>query len=281
MTTETPVKPEKNLDQWYTPSDIARECANVAKQYISPSLIIEPSAGEGSLSDAANSAFWGVSIQSYDIDPKRSDIIEADFLNLPIKTKEQDATLVFANPPFGKRATLAIKFFNRSALLASTLAFIVPLQFRKWSVQSKLNPEMRLVYDTQLPEKTFDGVRCCFQVWKRGGNDPDLRLKAAPKNEHIDFFMWQYNNTREARRVFGNTFDFAVPRQGYADYTRRETDQKNCERTTQWILFRANDPMVLDRLMALDFSKLAQKNTTTPGFGKADVVELYNEVYGE
>ena len=265
-------------DQWYTPSGVALNCAKVVKEYVTPTVIIEPSAGEGALVDAARLIFPGVEIQAFDIDPKRADIERDNFLSL-IFCNDTPTTLVFANPPFGKRATLAINFFNRSAMLADTLAFIVPVQFRKWSVQSKLDPEMRLVYDTQLPENTFDGIRCCFQIWKRGSDEPDLRLKKAPKKQHIDFFMWQYNNTKEALRVFSNTFDFAVPRQGYKDYTRRETDQKACERTTQWILFRAYNPTVLTRLLELDFGKLAQKNTTTPGFGKADVVELYNEVY--
>lgn len=188
--------------------------------------------------------------------------------------------MIIGNPPFGKRASVAIEFFNRSSELSNSIAFIVPLQFRKWSVQSKLDPAMRLVLDVNVPEQSFDGIRCCFQVWKREGSEPDLRLRSAPKNKHQDFSMWQYNNTKEASWVFNQTFDFAVPRQGYQDYTRRETDRNACERMTQWILFRATDSMVLARLMALDFETLAKKNTTTPGFGKADVVALYEEQYG-
>jgi hypothetical protein len=271
---------KKTLDQWYTPSDVALQCATIARQYILPSLIIEPSAGEGALVDAARLIFPGVEIQAFDIDPKRADIEQDNFLAL-IFCNDKPTTLVFANPPFGKRAILAIQFFNRAALLADTLAFIVPLQFRKWSVQSHLDPLMRLVYDTQLPDNTFEGVRCCFQVWKIGGTEPDLRMTSAPAIIHKDFVMWQYNNTRQAAYVFGMTFDFAVPRQGFADYTRRETDQQKCERTTQWILFRAYDPQTLSNLRALDFETLAKKNTTTPGFGKADVVKLYHEVYGD
>jgi len=189
--------------------------------------------------------------------------------------------LIIGNPPFGKRASLAIQFFNQSAMLSDSISFVVPVQFRKWSVQSKLNPEMRLVLDKDVPEHTFDGIRCCFQVWKRGGTEPDLRLLSAPAITHKDFVMWQYNNTKQAAYVFGMTFDFAVPRQGFADYTRRETDQRQCERTTQWILFRAHDIKTLTNLVTLDFETLAKKNTTTPGFGKADVVKLYHEVYGD
>lgn len=176
---------------------------------------------------------------------------------------------------------MAIQFFNQSAMLSDSISFVVPVQFRKWSVQSKLNPEMRLVLDKDVPEHTFDGIRCCFQVWKRGGTEPDLRLLSAPAITHKDFVMWQYNNTKQAAYVFGMTFDFAVPRQGFADYTRRETDQRQCERTTQWILFRAHDIKTLTNLVTLDFETLAKKNTTTPGFGKADVVKLYHEVYGD
>ena len=93
--------------------------------------------------------------------------------------------------------------------------------------------------------------------------------------------MWQYNNTKQALSIFKNKFDFAVPRQGYADYTRRETKSSLCELTTQWILFRANNTKALTNLKKLDFQKLAMLNTSVPGFGKADVVQFYREVYGE
>jgi len=270
----------RTLDQFFTNPEVAAQCAAIAKRYIKPRTIVEPSAGCGALVDAAKKSFPKTTIRAYDLDPKRSDIIRSNFLTEPI----QHADLVFANPPFGKRAALAVGFFNRSAKMADTLAFIVPVQFRKWSVQSKLNKDFRLVSDTLLPEAAFifNGkpykVRCCFQVWKRGSKGKNLRVRTAPAITHPDFTMRQYNNTAPALKVFETRFDFAVPRQGYADYSRRETNAAKCERTTQWILFCARTAKTLSRLRRLDFGKLAMRNTSTPGFGKADVVSFYQEV---
>ena len=50
-----------------------------------------------------------------------------------------------------------------------------------------------------------------------------------------------------------------MPRQGYHDYSRRETSADRCERTKQWILFKAGTPAVLDRLLSMDFAALSQK----------------------
>ncbi|NCU29434.1 hypothetical protein EOM60_02380 [Candidatus Saccharibacteria bacterium] len=50
------------------------------------------------------------------------------------------------------------------------------------------------------------------------------------------------------------------------------------DRRTQWIFFRASNNNILHNLMKLDFNKLSHKNTSTPGFGKADVVQAYEEM---
>ena len=117
------MKHKRNLDQFFTNPDVAAWCASIAKKYASPNSIIEPSAGAGTLVDAAKKAFPKIPIRAYDIDPKRSDIMEADFLASSISPQEPKTALVFANPPFGKRSALAIKFFNRAAELADILAF--------------------------------------------------------------------------------------------------------------------------------------------------------------
>ncbi len=82
-------------------------------------------------------------------------------------------------------------------------------------------------------------------------------------------------------KVFDNDFDFAVPRQGYYDYNRKETDKNKCEKNIQWILFKANNNEILQRLKNIDFVKLSKKNTSVFGFGKADVVEEYILLYGD
>ena len=243
---------------------------------------VEPSAGEGCFLDLLPA---GRRI-GIDIEPQRAGIIRHDFLTWPFEDTVEDPrqTVVVGNPPFGHRSKLAIRFFNRAAAMANTIAFVVPVQFRKYSVHKNLRPGFRWIATLELEAPAFYTraepdyrLNAEFQVWTREANHDfeDMRLLSPPAIRHADFEMWQYNNTPEALKVFDHDFDFAVPRQGYQDYSRRETSADRCERTKQWILFKAGTPAVLDRLLSMDFAALSQNNTITPGFGKADVVKEY------
>ena len=182
---------------------------------------------------------------------------------------------------------MAITFFNKAATLADTIAFIVPVQFRKFSVHRLLVPSFKWIAKYELPLSSFYTrnkadytINTEFQIWTRlPNNDTDRRLFCLPATSHPDFDMWQYNNTPQAAKVFNNHFDFAVPRQGYEDYNRRETNHERCERTKQWILFLGRDKEIQDRLWNMDFDTLSRNNTIIPGFGKADVVGAYKALY--
>ena len=93
--------------------------------------------------------------------------------------------------------------------------------------------------------------------------------------------MWQYNATKAAEKVFDNDFDFIVLRQGYGDFNKHLTNRNQCSLKKQWILFKAKNPKVLEILQEIDFERLSQNNTITPGFGKADVVQEYKRVRNE
>lgn len=269
-------KQNKELDQFFTNPVVAASCvANVA-QYVSMDMaVLEPSAGDGAFFFELAKRYPNV--VGCDIDPRFNAVIKQDYLT---STFTPDA--VIGNPPFGKRSALAIQFFNHAAKTAQVIAFIVPIQFRKWSVQSKLDKRFALVSDELLPEDSFlvDGkpykVRCCFQVWLLDcDKNLDMRLKNAPATAHPDFTMHQYNNTQAALKVFDQEFDFAVPRQGYQDYTRKEVFVDKCERSIQWVLIKAHSEQALETLLNIDYAELAKRNTTTPGFGKADIVDAY------
>ena len=95
--------------------------------------------------------------------------------------------------------------------------------------------------------------------------------------------MYLYNITNKAvikyfdKDKYG--WDFAVPRQGYQNYNRRETDVSNIEKNKQWIFFKCKNKEILDRLWNLDFNEISKLNTSTPGFGKADIIDYYNKIY--
>lgn len=281
------MKNSELLDQYYTKNTVSQDCCSILNRLI-PGLetrtFLEPSAGTGSFIDAARAIFGNVKVKAYDIDPKRKDIRKADFL----KTKFRGSNLVtIGNPPFGKRSSLAIQFFNAAAAKSDIVAFIVPVQFEKYGVQKQLDPRFKLIYSERLGKDSFlynekdCDIRCVFQVWTILETEyQDLRIKEAPKTAHPDFEMFLYNNTLQARKFFDKdkyNWDFAVPRQGFYDYSQRITNPDDLSPKVQYMFFKSGDPKVLEKLQNMDFFKLSQNNTTTPGFGKADVISAYEK----
>lgn len=283
----------RGFDQFYTKPETARACWRsllpVARKLTGEAagglFFIEPSAGEGvfyNLLPADRRA-------GIDIDPKCAGIMRRDFLKCRYKAPiARERVVVVGNPPFGKRGKLAVDFVNKAFTLADTVAFIVPVIFKKYFIHKQIEPGARLVSATRLDRFAFRTatkpdypVNTEFQIWTRLPGYADMRKTAPPEITHPDFVMYQYNNTREALKLFANSFDFAVPCQGWQDYTRREHKAEDCEKHKQWMLFKANCATAYKRLFSeLDFADLSMKyTTTTPGFRKGDVVQEYRDCY--
>ena len=282
------------LGQFYTKPEIATACWQHFMEILStlnrnPNdlFFVEPAAGTGAFYELLPSQRrLGI-----DLVPKCDDVKSQDFFTVTDFPSVPKDTAIIGNPPFGKRGKLAIAFFNHAADLADIVAFIVPVNFRKFTTHKQLEPSMRLISKLTLPRDAFYlhtgksySVNTEFQIWTRleTSTHQDMRQYKPLPIRHQDFQMWQYNNTREALKVFENPFDFAVPCQGWQDYSRRETDAKRCERNKQWILLKAKSPTVLARLMKIDYKCLAQQcGTAVPGFRKGDLVQVYTEHYGK
>ena len=277
------------LDQFYTKPDIAKACCDVLFTFLAryanafaPFYFIEPSAGEGTfLNRLPANRRIGI-----DIDPHHPDVETHDFLAWQPSICNKSQTVVVGNPPFGHRSHLAVKFFNHATTMADTIAFIVPVVFRKYRIHKQLDPTFQWVDTCNLPLDAFYTCRYAsysvnteFQIWTRlplSSAFVNKRQFKPPPISHPDFILHQYNNTKEALKVFNEPFDFAVPSQGYQDYTRRETRSEDCEKHKQWLLFKTDSQTVRDRLWHMDYETLAMKNvTTTPGFRKNDVVQAY------
>jgi predicted RNA methylase len=297
----------KELYQFYTNPLVADECVKIIDQFLTKLgyegaiTFLEPSAGTGNFVRSLKKYYKNNSkisikrIIAVDIDPKDKSIEKMDYLKSSkksLKLGDNEEVVVFGNPPFGKRSKMALEFINYSYDYADTIAFIVPLHFQKWSAQSKVNKDLKLVFSKTLDEKSFTykdkdySVRCCFQIWTKKNikGIPDLRLKRVPITKHKDFEMFQYNNTKAALKYFNKEvykWDFAVPRQGFYDYNKKVTDEKDLNPKIQWIFFKAKDKTILERLKKIDYEKISLKNTSIPGFGKADVIEEYNRLYGD
>lgn len=286
------IKKHMNLDQYYTNTAAAEHCyhhllgflkhANIHKTHF-----IEPSAGDGAFFDLLPKG----KRTGIDLEPNHRLIKQGDFLawtpsSYVKKTVKQNRVFI-GNPPFGKRGKLAVHFFNRAALFADTVAFILPIVFCKYCMHRQMMPDMRLVARHKIPLESFRlptgksfAVNAEFQIWTRlRTKHLNLRRLMPTPITHPDFLLHQYNNTITARKVFDLPFNLAVPCQGYQDYNRREVDEKQCERNKQWMLFSAQ-PKIIDRIYNLNFEALAMRYTTTiPGFRKCDVVEEYTKTY--
>lgn len=280
---------KNELDQFYTKQEVALELCKILKEKLNLNkyTFLEPSAGFGSFVNALRKTFKEPKIEAIDLDPKSFDIKQQDFFSY---TPKEQKIITIGNPPFGKRATLAIKFFNHASKFSDYIAFIVPLQFEKWSVQKNLNKDFKLIFSQILEPNSFIfngkdcSIRCCFQIWTRCSSDVDLRLKKAPPTTHKSFEMWQYNNTIGARKYFDKQrykWDFAVVRQGFYDYNHIILQENELNPKIQYIFFKAYDDKTIVNLKSLDFESLSRKNTTIPGFGKADVVAEYKRMFDE
>jgi hypothetical protein len=281
----------KKLDKFYTKQEVANSCYCLLRKILNDSgsdlskiLFIEPAAGSGRFLECIEEHKIG-----FDILPEGDTIIKNDFLTgdiLQYLTQEQlDFQMVFiGNPPFGKKAELAIKFINKCLEYSGIVGFIIPIQFRKWSGQSKINWNAKLIIDNDIPDNSFEfmgkeyNVRCCFQVWTTNSfasELSDLRIQVKPPTKHNDFSVYQFNRTEEAKKYFDYDWDFAVLRQGHGDYNFKAYHKDDCDMKKQWIFFKANNKVTLQRLLSLDFTKLSQRNISTPGFGIADIIDEY------
>lgn len=110
----------KELDQFYTKQEVALKLCKILKEKLKIDLekytFLEPSAGFGSFVEALQATFKDPKIETIDLEPKSFDIKKQDFLTFAPKEKN---IITIGNPPFGKRATLAMKFFNHASFLAT------------------------------------------------------------------------------------------------------------------------------------------------------------------
>lgn len=278
------------LDKFYTKPEIAKFCYNELSKILKPNTytFLEPSAGSGRFLDILRT--HKQSFIAYDILPEGDDIQRLDFLNENIDSTPKNL-IVLGNPPFGKKSKTAIQFINKAFEYSKIVAFIVPLQFRKYSVQKEIRNDASLILDIELPKNAFTSkdkeysLRSCFQVWIIDDIyttiNKNLRIIKKPLTKHPDFVMYQYNHTKDTLKYFDYEWDFCVYRQGYVDYTKKFYSKNELDEKQQYIFFKAYSQETLNNLLTLNFKELSEKNTLTPGFGMADVILYYNSFFKE
>ena len=151
-----------NLDQYYTSEEDMNYCVNKTLDVLQENgygikSFLEPSAGEGVFSDYLYTS--GKEVIALDIDPKKEDIIKADFLEYPIEYSEK--RLIIGNPPYGSRLSLAKKFYKKAILIGDYISFILPISQLN---NSEFMYEFDLLYSEDLGELEIGRASCRERV---------------------------------------------------------------------------------------------------------------------
>jgi hypothetical protein len=260
----------RDLDQFFTRSDVARRCVDlVATLYPVQSgdwLWLEPSAGGGAFLDLLPFPRIGLDIHS-----QRADITAVDFLGWhPGRVTRRIA--VVGNPPFGKNASLARRFFDHAASFADIIAFIVPRTFEKPAFANRLDRRMHLVSETALDVESFEfggeayAVPTVFQIWEKRAA---LRPLVAAKREHQDFDF-----------VTQPTGDFAFQRVGARAGLVSVEGLRKSPQSHYFIKANGCSLTLLDRLSAIVWEPIKRRTAGNPSIGKGELVSEYRAVYG-
>lgn len=248
------------LDPYYTADDVAAQCVAWARAAIpfEPASWVEPSAGGGAFLAHLPPGAVGL-----DIAPTAPGILTADFLSW-VPPPARPAAVV-GNPPFGKNASLAVRFFNRAAAFAEAIAFIVPRTFEKDSLARRLDRAFALAARHPIPPFSFllggvpCDVPCVFDVWLRSAA---VRAHAPRRAAHPDFAF--VPDPADA--------DFAFQRVGA---NAGKVSVEGLAKSPQPRCFIAASPLVRARLESLDWSAAKARTAGCPSIGKAEIVEAY------
>ena len=256
-------------DRYYTNRSAAEACMAFLRERIGQprALWVEPSAGGGAFFDLLPEPKIGL-----DIEPsERPDILQADFFEWsPPRTHER--AIAVGNPPFGKNASLAVRFFNHAARFADAIAMIFPRTFQKESVALRLHPHFHLEAEMALPLESFTlrgapySVPCVFQIWqKRAAKRETTPL---PKT-HPDF---RFVSPAEA--------DFALQRVG-ANAGRIKPEFVSASPRSHYFI-AVDAPRAADAFQAIDWTEAKMRTAGNPSLAKSEVVALYAErVYND
>lgn len=249
----------RKLDQFYTHDDVAKEMYDWFCTHFDPNelVFVEPSAGRG-----AFSRLFPRDSLAYDVDPQGPGIIKADFLSTPLPKAGRVA--VVGNPPFGKNASMAVKFFNHAATKAEVIAFIVPLTFQKTSLQNRLNLNFHCIAEKVVPQNAFTlsgnskHVPTVFQIWVKGSKP---RVKVNLPKTHPDF---DFTSAEKA--------SFAIQRVGA---NAGKVHHKFTLSKSSHYFLRENAAGVEAAIRLIDFVAVARRTAGNPSLSKTEIVELY------
>ena len=196
----------RNLDKFYTNPEIVNLVISKIKQFITiteKDLIIEPSAGSGVFIESIKKLSKNYIF--LDIHPENTVISQGDYTKFNYTKLNDDIKVhVIGNPPFGKQSSLALKFIKHSCIFSDTISFILPLSFKKQSMQNKIPLNFHLIYELELPLNSFTlndkiyNVPCVFQIHVK--KDTKRTIEKLNSN-YFEFVKREENPCISLRRV--------------------------------------------------------------------------------
>lgn len=258
------IKSERHLDQFYTNNDIALKCYTELKKLLKTHNIeneiwLEPSAGAGAFFNLIEYDKIGI-----DIDPKIENVIKADFLEYILPNNNY---ITIGNPPFGRNSNLAIRFFNKCSEHSKIIGFIIPKTFKKASVINKLNYQMHLIYEMEIPANSFNikneivNVPCIFQVWIR---KEELRSKIKKKLITEDFIF----TTR-------NEADIAFQRVGTSAGVIKDKSIFDKIPNSSHLFIKIINPRTLSILQSINWDHIKYNTAGNPSVSKSEIIHEY------
>ena len=261
---------ERALDQFYTRSDVAQACVAHLLNVIGTkpgTLFIEPAAGAGAFLDALPEPRIG-----FDLAPARADIAQADFLHWH-PAIQAERLIVVSNFPFGKNASLAVKFVNHAAQFADFIASIVPRSFEKNSIKHRISSRLTLVSELPLAPDSFlyqnqpYSVPVLFQIWQRRSRpSPDPQPRC-----HADFSFLRA--PAEA--------DFAFQRVGVQAGRVSIAGLARAAQSHYFIAVRNPTRDVAGILASIDWTAIKSRTAGNPSIGKAELITAYQAVLNQ
>lgn len=265
MRNTVPQETARKLDQFYTDPAYAQQFLTTIAQTVNLDQfdhVLEPSAGTGSFYNLLdNDRRIGL-----DLEPKAQGIVKTDFFDW---TPPAGKIITIGNPPFGKNAALAVKFFNRAAEFSDVIAFVIPKTFRKASIINRLNANFHMIHDETVPDHSFIfngasyNVPCAGQIWQR---------KATPREKIITLKLSQIRSWFEL--VEPALSDFAIQRVGGRAGLIRLADRMNFSAESHYFI-QAHDPRVLPVFQQVDFDTVKFNTAGNPSVSPSELIELW------
>ncbi len=260
----------RELDQFYTKPEVAAACMDIVRRTLPMDEIgewIEPSAGTGVFFHMLPEPRRG-----FDIDEANSheDItIIDDFLKWDYGDVRAPVAVV-GNPPFGRNASLALRFVNRAARFAEWICMILPRTFEKTTMQDKVSINFELVGESVVLEPysfIHDGepydVPCCFQIWRRKPMGEKRRITKASFT-HPDF---DFVSEPEGA-------DFAFQRVGARAGLASKEGLERSWKSNHFIKVKpgVDADELMEQFNSIDWSCISERTAGNPSISKGEMI---------